>query len=484
MEGGVNRRRAPGQWLFLTLLWILACTPPVLQTEDASEEPAQPNAAATIRDLNVPSNYHGPVDPQWPPTRSSELEVELSTNRLILEHLEQREKKGQSGRPRVIINTSKVYAEKGKIGGFEYIEVILGDRGAPDEDLPLAVLLHGRGGRPTIPPGPYLTDQPLRLFIPQGPDRMGDGYHWLATWTNSGNEELLARSLAARADELAAAIKAFSELRPTLGRPMLIGFSQGAILCFGLAIRHPTLFSAVFPFAGWLPASLIPTETDENIAYPLIYAQHGEADRVVGVERGRKTADLLRLFGFPIEFEVHPGAKHEVTRVMNQNVRARMRALSKRFFEARNQSLEPGDDLLEPEFWPVPDPNDAPDNEPDGEFEEQLGDNPEDKRAVSEAAPRPFKLIRRANRKPPPEPRPEPESLPKFEAESEPESLPESEAASEPNIDGDFELDSESAPISEPQAEADIHYEVQPEPDIDSEIEFNTEDEATPETDE
>jgi len=271
----------------------------------------------------VPQDYRGPIDPDWPPSHAADLERELAVSKILIQEMNE----GRSvPRERLLPgDTPDVYVEEGRIGGFDYLEVILGPRGALDDPLPLVVLLHGRGGKPTIPRGPYLTKKPIRLFIPRGPDPLKGGYHWLATWTNSGRTELLARSLAARVDQLMPAIEAFGELKPTQGLPLVVGFSQGGILAFGLAIRHPDHLSAVFPISGWLPRSLIPTHRNPSDNYPAIHALHGADDVVVPTHLGRETVKSLRSFGLKIDYTEMPQTGHVVTPEMNKMVRAWVR---------------------------------------------------------------------------------------------------------------------------------------------------------------
>lgn len=356
MGAEARRRGWPRVWALAAALSCLACdTSGLGLREENTSGPLLPADSAAAHELVVPDNYTGPIDPQWPPQRASELEVELSANRLILQHLERGQWGRPSGPPLITVHTSNLHAEEGRIAGFDYIEVIVGETHGASEPLPLVVLLHGRGGRPTIPPGPYGTKAPMRLFIPRGPDKLNGGYNWLATWTNAGKEELLARSLAGRADELAVAIKVFSELRPTLGKPIVVGFSQGGILAFGLAIRHPSIFSAVFPLAGWLPEALIPAETDESIVYPYIHALHGGADKTVPTDSGRNTVNLLRLFGVRIEYDEFPGVGHRVSPEMNAVVRSELGSL------VEAMSAEEGD-------GEAPTPDDLVDEEPAESF--------------------------------------------------------------------------------------------------------------------
>ncbi len=280
---------------------------------DVPHEP-QPQPAV---ELTPPPNYTGPIDPEWPPSRPTSMSVALEASRLYRSAL----REGKVPQKAAYQHEGQgLFVEEGQVGDFHYVEVILGKNPHPDHPMPLIVIFHGRGGKPSIPDGPYETDVPLRLLLPRGPDRLGSGYNWLATWTNAGKEELLARSLAARADQLAPAIRAFRAMRPTLGKPILVGFSQGGILSFALATRYPREFAAAFPLAGWLPPSLYP-EPGRGQKFPYIYAQHGALDTTVPTQRGRETVQALRQRGLRVDYREVPGVGHIVTPGMDREVR-------------------------------------------------------------------------------------------------------------------------------------------------------------------
>lgn len=300
---------------------LLLAAPLLLGSCGYFGEEAQKNDAPELKEpkkeLTLPPEYTGPIDPEWPPSRPGSIEVALEASRIYRQSLAGG---GVPQKPNYQVDGQGYYVEKGKVGDFNYIEVVLGKNAHPDHPMPLIVILHGRGGRPTIPHGPYDTQMPLRLFIPQGPDRLGDGYNWLATWTNAGEPQLLARSLSARVDQLVAAIRAFRALRPTLGRPIVMGFSQGGILSFTLATRYPNDFAAAFPIAGFLPPALYP-EPKRGQKFPYIFAQHGGADKTVPTAYGRDTAQALRARGLRVDFREVPAVGHIVSPSMSRELR-------------------------------------------------------------------------------------------------------------------------------------------------------------------
>lgn len=314
--------------LFLLTLPLGGC-----QDEDTRPAPSPPRLEAK-RDVHPPADYGGPIDPQWPPSKPIELKVILEASKLLREEYRARQHKSGDQTPG-IRKSPDLFVEEGKIGEFHYLEVIMGPMQHPDDPMPLIVVLHGRGGKPKIPERSFRQNLPLRFFIPRAPDKMGDGYTWIATWTNSPDRQLFARSLSARVDQLAPAIRAFQKLRPTLGKPIVTGFSQGGIMSFALATRYPNHFAAAFPLAGWLPPVLYPPINTRK-KFPYIYAQHGALDQTVPTEKGRETVRALRARGLKVDFREISTVGHKVTDGMNDEVhRATRRFLAGYFREKK-----------------------------------------------------------------------------------------------------------------------------------------------------
>lgn len=288
----------------------------LLDEKNSPAPPSQPKIE-TKKEVKPPPDFTGPIDPSWPPSHPVDAELQKNASRLFRETLKNqkaKEKSSSGTKP----SSPDLFVEEGQIGEFKYLEVIMGKMQSPDDPMPLVVVLHGRGGKPTIPAQSFRGQLPLRFFIPQAPDKMGNGYTWLATYTQSGQIQLLTRSLSARVDQLAPAIFAFQKLRPTLGKPIVTGFSQGGILSYALATRYPKRFAAAFPLAAWLPPALYPTEYPKQ-KYPYIYAQHPRDDKVIPVDKARATVKNLRARGLNVDYRESPGG-HVVTPQMDEEV--------------------------------------------------------------------------------------------------------------------------------------------------------------------
>jgi phospholipase/carboxylesterase len=119
-------------------------------------------------------------------------------------------------------------------------------------------------------------------------------------------------------NRLAQMLKAVVHRYPTEGLPIISGFSQGGILTFGLALRHPELVSAAHPISGFLPTALWPMRPRSGAANPPIRAAHGTADRVVPFEPTRSMTAALKKRGFDIRLRGFPGVGHAKSLAMRE----------------------------------------------------------------------------------------------------------------------------------------------------------------------
>jgi phospholipase/carboxylesterase len=226
-----------------------------------------------------------------------------------------------------------VVVRHGRLHGLDFLEVVPKsyDGRTP---LPMVVYIHGRGDRPRVPARPLLgEDDPIRLILPRAPESLGDGYTWLPVSARDGESEELVRGLEHASGWLANLIDALTERYPTLGSPIVAGFSQGGMLAFALATHHPEVVGAAFPVAGWLPPSLIPRAPIADRRHPRIRAMHGTDDSTLRIERTRAAVTELQKSGYQVElheYDVSHRMSAEMWRELRgwlrDEVRARVRA--------------------------------------------------------------------------------------------------------------------------------------------------------------
>jgi phospholipase/carboxylesterase len=200
-------------------------------------------------------------------------------------------------------------------GGVRFIERLTGGADVSDP-LPLIVVIHGRGSRPEDI-GQILASfgGRARVILPYGPEAIGFGFSW---WPDVADDAAYARNMQIAADRLAVMTSEIARRRPTVGKPIVTGFSQGGMLSFALAALHPEEVGASFPAAGRLPRQLWPAAWAPDRAKPRIHAFHGGDDRRVPVAEARATADHLRSLGLEVELTEFPGVEHVLTPEMTR----------------------------------------------------------------------------------------------------------------------------------------------------------------------
>jgi phospholipase/carboxylesterase len=201
----------------------------------------------------------------------------------------------------------------GRVGELVYLEEILGDA-KPTDTLPMLVLIHGRGDKPARGWLPLSLAEPVRVIMPQAPLPFGEGFSWFAIRAieaTGPRADELAQQMGERADQLHAALDVLRAQRPTRGLPIAAGFSQGGMLSYTLAVRHPEAFRALLPIAGLLPDALWPKAAPSNP--PPIRAMHGTADTLVPIDAARAAVRHLTQTGYQAELREFEGVPHSIT---------------------------------------------------------------------------------------------------------------------------------------------------------------------------
>jgi len=180
---------------------------------------------------------------------------------------------------------------------------------APDAKLPMIIAVHGLGDRPERFARLMASfPVPARVIVPRGPTPHGRGYSWFPVRIPVVDDDpAMVTGLTDSARRLAELARHLSQTRPTVGRPIITGFSQGGMASFAVALHHPDAIRAAVPIAGALPTALW-----RGRGGPPIIAIHGDADRVVPYRRGRSLVDALAARGLPARLITLPGVAHRI----------------------------------------------------------------------------------------------------------------------------------------------------------------------------
>ncbi|MCW9038043.1 alpha/beta fold hydrolase [Altibacter sp.] len=87
----------------------------------------------------------------------------------------------------------------------------------------------------------------------------------------------------------------------------LLGFSQGTILSFAVALSYPEKVKNVIGLSGYINEDILKEDYSENNFSSLnVYTSHGSVDQVIPVQWARKTQPFLKALNIPCEYSEFP----------------------------------------------------------------------------------------------------------------------------------------------------------------------------------
>lgn len=203
------------------------------------------------------------------------------------------------------------YAEA---AGLSYAEVMLGGA-KPEDTVPMIVAIHGLGDEPHNFSKLFETfPEPARLILPRALDPYDSGgWSWFPIRARDPDVASLSAGIRKAAKAIAPAIAALQKSKPTRGKPIVTGFSQGGMLTFTLAVHHPEVVGEAVAIGGWLPPPLWPEKKPDGVELPAIHAIHGTADNAVRFEPTQQAVDHLKKLGYAVRLRSYEGVQHVIT---------------------------------------------------------------------------------------------------------------------------------------------------------------------------
>jgi phospholipase/carboxylesterase len=87
----------------------------------------------------------------------------------------------------------------------------------------------------------------------------------------------------------------------------LLGFSQGTILSFAIALSYPEKVKNVIGLSGYINEAILKEDYTENDFSALkIYTSHGSVDEVIPIEWARKTQPFLKNLNIDCKYSEFP----------------------------------------------------------------------------------------------------------------------------------------------------------------------------------
>ena len=206
------------------------------------------------------------------------------------------------------------------------------EQASPDSvDQPLVIFLHGYGsneedlfGIKDELPGRYT------YLSVRAPMVLQEGsYQWFrkkGEGAYNGETDDLKTSGQVLLDFVAQAAKKY-HTQPD--KVYLVGFSQGAIMSYEVALRHPEAVGGIAALSGRvlpvLKSELKPDAKRQSLA---IFIGHGTADKRLPFNDGTEADSLLKSLSLEPEFHAYPGVGHTISAAEVQDLSAWLQRLN------------------------------------------------------------------------------------------------------------------------------------------------------------
>jgi phospholipase/carboxylesterase len=204
-----------------------------------------------------------------------------------------------------------------------YEELVTGGAAA-DDALPLVIGIHGLGDSPAgVREMAARFPGRARFVLPRAPTPYGPGFAWFPYHAGRGTAQQYADGVGSAATLVAATIRAVRASRPSAGKTVVTGFSQGGMIAYALAVQHADVVDAAIPIAGYLPTPLMPAP---GTRLPPIRSMHGDADPIVAFALDEASVAALRALGADVTLRTYPGVPHTMTEAMRDDLSAEIAA--------------------------------------------------------------------------------------------------------------------------------------------------------------
>lgn len=179
------------------------------------------------------------------------------------------------------------------------------------EKNPLIILIHGYGSNEEdlFSFAPELTENAFIVSV-QAPYQVPPyGFAWYAISFDADMNKFSDDTQAVKSrDLLVQFIDELCTKYPIDQKDVnLIGFSQGAILSYALAVTYPEKVNKVVALSGYFNADIMQPKADLSVYNHLkIFGSHGTVDQVIPVEWARKASELLKSYAISFEYKEYP----------------------------------------------------------------------------------------------------------------------------------------------------------------------------------
>ena len=183
--------------------------------------------------------------------------------------------------------------------------------------FPTIFAMHGWGSSAMDLLGlaPFVADGRFLVICPQGPHEVEigavNGYGWYQMRPGGRPDE---EKVGQAVEQLRMFIHEASSRYPVDKRKIVVlGFSQGGMMAYNLAMRWPEKFAALVGIGTAFPEYLVELVSNHEAIQQLpTMVQHGRADPMLEIARARKSVEMLRSLKVPVIFREYD-CGHEVS---------------------------------------------------------------------------------------------------------------------------------------------------------------------------
>lgn len=184
------------------------------------------------------------------------------------------------------------------------------DDGNSKITLPMLIVLHGNGDTMSNFYDTALDKftMPLRIILIEGPLEYSGGYSW----------PYVREDFVKYGDSFDEVVHTLQEKFPTHQKPVLMGFSGGAMMTYYQAYKHGSTYSYIFAISGNMSKKLL-GNLESDISAP-IFAYHGKNDTVLGIGGGKNAYNLLKEADANITFNAFNDGHHGIFTSMKSSI--------------------------------------------------------------------------------------------------------------------------------------------------------------------
>ena len=180
-----------------------------------------------------------------------------------------------------------------------------------EEKPPLLLMLHGFGSheQDLFGMAPMLNEKCFIVSARAPLTLQWGGFAWYEIDFNNVGAKM--SNIVQAKESLAAIVKFIDEVHEAYdtdpGQTHLLGFSQGSILSYALALNSPERFQKIMALSGYILKDIVPENyKPSELAHLDIFASHGTQDEVLPVEWARMSMQILEQLKIQHQYREYP----------------------------------------------------------------------------------------------------------------------------------------------------------------------------------